>query len=328
MVLDTLTVVGVTLEVGAIAVVSWYLKRHWKVINDEAFAEASEAATPARPERTRERRKDKERGKDKGKDRGGEGATVAAAPMSLAAAAALGRPAAPAWDWHPLVAMGVVAVSLTLQQYFGHHETFEAAFSAFRDAAYYPLGSFAWWSGWRVFGYVVMPIIAIMAMRERVRDYGVALRGQLKHLWIYAVLYLLVLPGVILASFTAPFQHTYPFYKCAGRSAFDFVSWEILYAAQFVSLEFFFRGYILQSLRRTMGAYAIFVMIVQYCMIHYGKPILETTGAIVAGLVLGTLALRTGSIWCGALIHITVAVTMDVLALVHTGWRTWPRCGM
>jgi len=247
--------------------------------------------------------------------------------MSLEAAAALGR-AAPAWDWHPLVALSVVAVSLTLQQYFGHHETYEATFRAYRGSEYYPLGSFAWWSGWRVFGYVVLPIIAIVAMRERIRDYGVAVRGQLKHLWIYAVLYLVVLPGVIFASFTAPFQHTYPFYKCAGRSAFDFISWEILYAAQFVSLEFFFRGFMLQSLRRTMGAYAIFVMIVPYCMIHYGKPILETTGAIVAGLVLGTLALRTGSIWCGALIHITVAITMDVLALVHTGWRSWPRCGM
>jgi uncharacterized protein len=315
---DTLTVVGVTLECGAIAVASWYLKRHWKVINDECFATAAEAAGPPKPERRKGR---------KGKEKGGEGAEAAGAPMSIAAAAALGR-TAPAWDWHPLVAMAVVAVSLTLQQYFGHHDTYETAFRAFRDAEYYPLGSFAWWSGWRVLGYVVMPIIAIVAMRERVRDYGVALKGQLKHLWIYAVLYLLVLPGVILASFTAPFQHTYPFYKCAGRSVFDFVSWEVLYAAQFVSLEFFFRGYMLQSLKRTMGAYAIFVMIVPYCMIHYGKPILETTGAIVAGLVLGTLALRTGSIWCGALIHITVAVTMDVLALVHTGFRSWPRCGM
>ena len=319
MVPDALTIVGVTLEIGAIAAASWYLKRHWKVINDECFAAAAEAVTPPKTERRKERRKDK--------GKGGEGAAVAGEPVSLTAAAALGR-TAPAWDWHPLVAMAVVAISLTLQQYFGHHETYELAFRSFRDAEYYPLGSFAWWSGWRVLGYVVLPIIAIVAMRERVRDYGVALKGQLKHLWIYAVLYLLVLPVVILASFTAPFQHTYPFYKCAGRSAFDFVSWEILYAAQFVSLEFFFRGYMLQSLKRTMGAYAIFVMIVPYCMIHYGKPILETNGAIVAGLILGTLALRTGSIWCGALIHISVAITMDVLALVHVGWRSWPRCGM
>ena len=54
---DTLTIVGVALEIGAIAVASWYLKRHWKVINDEAFAAAAERAGPPKDERRKERRK-------------------------------------------------------------------------------------------------------------------------------------------------------------------------------------------------------------------------------------------------------------------------------
>ena len=37
--------------------------------------------------------------------------------------------------------------------------------------------------------------------------------------------------------------------------------------------------------------------------------------AIGAGLILGTLAMRTRSIWGGVLIHVGVAMTMDVLAL-------------
>ena len=103
--------------------------------------------------------------------------------------------------------------------------------------------------------------------------------------------------------------------RLANRSSFDLWAWEGLYAAQFVSLEFFFRGFILNGLRRALGSNAIFVMIVPYCMIHYGKPMPETLGAIGAGLILGTLALRTRSIWGGVLIHISVALTMDVLAL-------------
>ena len=67
-----------------------------------------------------------------------------------------------------------------------------------------------------------------------------------------------------------------------------------------------------------MGAYAIFAMIVPYCMIHFGKPFLECLAAIVAGTVLGTLALKTRSIWCGVLIHVSVAWTMDLLSLWHT----------
>jgi membrane protease YdiL (CAAX protease family) len=38
----------------------------------------------------------------------------------------------------------------------------------------------------------------------------------------------------------------------------------------------------------------------------------------VAGIVLGTVALRTGSIWGGVLVHCAVAWSMDLLALYRT----------
>ena len=89
------------------------------------------------------------------------------------------------------------------------------------------------------------------------------------------------------------------------------------YLIQFIGIEAFFRGYLLFTLERKIGWNAIFVMAVPYCMIHYGKPYLETHGAIVAGIVLGSLAMRTKSIYAGFLVHITVAYAMDLLAL----WR-------
>jgi len=216
-----------------------------------------------------------------------------------------------------LAILVMVAVSLTIQEYIGDRSYFEKAFPVHgRVSQYYELQSFAWWSGWRVFGYVVMPVVLLLFLRgERLRDYHVSLRGFFRHLWIYVVLFLCILPAVLYASTTPAFRHTYPFYRLANRSAFDLWAWEALYAAQFVSLEFFFRGVILKGLRKALGANAVFVMIVPYCMIHYGKPLPETLGAIGAGLILGTLALRTRSIWGGVLIHIGVAVTMDVLAL-------------
>jgi membrane protease YdiL (CAAX protease family) len=215
-----------------------------------------------------------------------------------------------------LAVLVTVAVSLTLQEYIGDRGWFESHFPPSLGDKYFELEGFAWWSGWRVFGYVIMPMIVLAWLPgERIRDYHVSFRGFFKHLWIYVVLFLCVLPAVIAASHTTAFRHTYPFYRLANRSAFDLWSWEALYAAQFVSLEFFFRGFILNGLRRALGANAIFVMIVPYCMIHYGKPLPETLGAIGAGLILGTLAMRTQSIWGGVLIHIGVAMTMDVLAL-------------
>lgn len=208
-----------------------------------------------------------------------------------------------------------VCISLTLQEYVGGHDTYNRLFPNDRSR-YWELWGFVWWSGWRVIGYVLLPMLVILLLPgEHLRDYHISLRGFFKHLWIYVLMFLLILPAVIQASTTNTFRHTYPFYRLANRSQLDLWSWEALYAIQFLSLEFFFRGFLLQGLRKAMGANAIFVMIVPYCMIHYGKPMAETIGAIGAGLILGTLAMRTKSIWGGVLIHVGVATTMDVLAL-------------
>ncbi|MFN0253000.1 MAG: lysostaphin resistance A-like protein [Kofleriaceae bacterium] len=206
-------------------------------------------------------------------------------------------------------------IALTLQEYLGNHQTYAKWFPNRRDPNW-ELWGFAWWSGWRLFGYVILPMIVISLLPgERIRDYHISFKGFFKHVWIYVAMFACILPVVIQASTTGSFRSTYPFYRMANRSHFDLWTWEALYALQFVSLEFFFRGFLLEGLRRSLGANAIFVMIVPYCMIHYGKPMPETIGAIGAGLILGTLAMRTRSIWGGVMIHIGVAITMDVLAL-------------
>ena len=38
----------------------------------------------------------------------------------------------------------------------------------------------------------------------------------------------------------------------------------------------------------------------------------------IAGVVLGTLAMKTRSIWSGFLIHVSIAISMDVAALLQT----------
>jgi len=214
-----------------------------------------------------------------------------------------------------LMVLVTAAASLTLQEYLGGHDTYERLFPP-NGSTYWELRGFAWWSGWRVFGYVAIPMIVLVCLPgQRIRDYHLSPRGFFKHLWIYVLLFTLVLPAVLYASTTRAFRETYPFYRIANRSYADLAMWEALYGAQFLSLEFFFRGFVLHGLRRALGANAIFVMIVPYCMIHYGKPLSETLGAIGAGLILGTLAMRTRSIWGGVLIHVGVATTMDILAL-------------
>jgi uncharacterized protein len=226
----------------------------------------------------------------------------------------------PGFDTRVPLVLVLAAFVLVFQEYYGDRPNFDAYIGDyFQTSRYYALGGFAWWAGAKVVGYFVVPAIAVWGLlRGRLRDYGLSTRGMAKHVWIYAALFAAILPVVIIASYSKPFLATYPFYKAAARSWTDFVAWELMYAASFVALEFFFRGFLLFTLERQMGAYAIFVMIVPYCMIHFHKPVAEVCGAVFAGIVLGTLAMATRSIWCGVLIHISVAWTMDLLAMWHT----------
>lgn len=178
------------------------------------------------------------------------------------------------------------------------------------------------WAVTRAAGYLGLPLVVIWAvLRAPVSDFGFRVKGILPHARIYAAMLLAIAPAVVAASFTAPFQQTYPFYHLNNDEPLwpRFWLWELLYASQFVTLEFFFRGFLLHGLKRRLGYPAVWVMIVPYVMIHFDKPFAECLGAIVAGFVLGTLSLQTGSMWWGAAIHTAVAWSMDLLSLGHQG---------
>jgi membrane protease YdiL (CAAX protease family) len=245
----------------------------------------------------------------------------------------------PRFDPRVLIVLFVGAVSLVLQEYFGDRDTYGKLIDyltahaikhwgehaiwvrrlgIIRFGAYSELGNLVYWALARIVGYALLPAIAIWCLPGiRLRDCGLRLKGAAGHLWIYLVLYLLVLPLVITVSYQPGFMATYPFYRQSARSIAELGLWEIFYFGQFFALELFFRGILLHPLKRALGAYAIFVVAVPYCMIHFGKPMPETLGAIIAGIVLGTLSLRTRSIYAGVLIHISVAITMDLLAMSH-----------
>ncbi|MEQ1723674.1 MAG: CPBP family intramembrane glutamic endopeptidase, partial [Pseudobdellovibrio sp.] len=74
------------------------------------------------------------------------------------------------------------------------------------------------------------------------------------------------------------------------------------------------------TLERHMSKWiAIAVMVVPYTMIHFHKPVLETFGAIIAGMVLGHLSIKYRSWLGGAILHSLVALTIDFLASYRSG---------
>ncbi len=232
------------------------------------------------------------------------------------------------YDYRPLVVLCAGAVFLTLMEYFGMSRTYvgfverlsdgDNFWAQLSDSQYWRLSQYGWWAGCRVLGYFVLPALTLKAMGQNIDEYGLETKGFSEHAWIYAFSYGIVFICVVCVSFTEEFSTYYPFYKLARRSWLDFASWEVLYAAQFFSLEFFFRGFWLKACKSMMGSHAIFAMVVPYCMIHFNKPFVECLAAIFAGIVLGTLSMKTRSIWSGFLIHVSVAITMDSAALLQT----------
>ena len=166
-----------------------------------------------------------------------------------------------------------------------------------------------------------MPLLVwkLIFRKDSLLDMGLRTKGFIEHAWIYGLCLVVVVPCVFVVSRSPDFANYYPFYSQCSRSWMDLLLWEVMYIAQFFALEVFFRGFMLVPLRRTIGSGAIFAMCVPYVMIHYGKPYLEAAVAFVAGVALGSLSMKTRSIYSGFLVHVTVALLMDALAL---SWRS------
>jgi membrane protease YdiL (CAAX protease family) len=238
------------------------------------------------------------------------------------------------------VVLATVAISLLAVHYLksihSFHQTIRLLESLFgieghgwlravRSGSFGTLWAYVWWSGWHYLMFLLVPMGVIRwILKDSIRSYGWQMGEAKQHWKIYAVT--MVFFVLLLSWFSfhnSSFAHYYPYYHLAHRSWFDLLAWETIYMTQFVALEFFFRGFFLQGLRVPFGSMALPVMVIPYMMIHLPKLWPEATGAIVFGLFLGFLALRSRSIWGGVAIHVSVALTLDISGMIQT--RGWPQ---
>lgn len=192
-----------------------------------------------------------------------------------------------------------------------------------RDDSWSRLVRICFWSGTQIVFYLVVPLIVVVAAGWSPRDFGWRLRGTSADWKKYAALFLVAVPFVVAASFSHDFQDRYPLYEVVrGQTgvARDLAIWWTFYAVQFIAVEAFFRGFLVLGLAPRLGRTAVVVATIPYLMIHFVKPPAEAAAAIVGGLVMGTLALRTRSIWWGVALHVSVAAFMDVMSLGHKGF--------
>ena len=140
----------------------------------------------------------------------------------------------------------------------------------------------------------------------------------------YIGILLLLIPIVVAASFSSDFQHAYPRYKFGfpdhlppGKQGFLIALFEGCYGADFVFIEFLFRGFMILGFARLLGSRAIIPMVVVYALIHFEKPVLEAISSILGGFALGVISYRTKSIYGGVILHLGVAMTMELAGSIQ-----------
>ncbi|TGM97720.1 CPBP family intramembrane glutamic endopeptidase [Leptospira dzoumogneensis] len=135
----------------------------------------------------------------------------------------------------------------------------------------------------------------------------------------------LMLPVIAIASFSLSFLSVYP--RFAGRlsdgyliypPALWIILFEISYAADFAVLETFFRGFMVFPLASRAGSKpAVLGMAFMYGLLHFTKPSFEALGSFFGGFILGMISYRTKSVYAGILIHIGVALAMELAATLQ-----------
>jgi hypothetical protein len=152
----------------------------------------------------------------------------------------------------------VSIVLLILFQYFGKPESYRAMLGKYATqlqpmaesllGMHANMAPFVHWGIASIVLRVLVPFAIIaFVFREPLSNYGWRWRGTLKHVPMYAALYVLMVPLIVWAATQDSFQQKYPFYKNAAEGGFSFWGYELAYGAQFAGVEFFFRDGALQQ---------------------------------------------------------------------------------
>ena len=160
---------------------------------------------------------------------------------------------------------------------------------------------------------VGVPLLWIRFLgRVRLGELGLQLRGIRR--WPSECL-LLALPLIAIALLLTrvPAIHaTYPRFVPARSQPWLLVPSTAAFAMYGLSWEFFFRGWILFGLRPRWGVWANIVQAVPCALLHGGKPNLEWAIAFPVAMGLGALAVRWGTLVPGFLLHLGVALAINL----------------
>lgn len=144
----------------------------------------------------------------------------------------------------------------------------------------------------------------------------------------YFLMLVLMIPLIVFASAQSDFLSAYPRLKQIAfieshteNSLWYQLLYEISYGIDFITIELFFRGFLVFAFIRYAGPAAILPMATFYCSIHFGKPLFECISSFFGGVLLGVIANRTQSIVGGLTVHLGIAWMMEIGGYFGNLWE-------
>jgi len=145
--------------------------------------------------------------------------------------------------------------------------------------------------------------------------YGATLKGFSAK--PYIIMLLIMVPLIAVASTQKDFLSMYPrmqkieYLLQPGKGWYKLL-YELSYGLDFLSIELFFRGFLVFAFAKWAGKDAILPMAIFYCTIHFGKPMGECISSYFGGMILGVVAYHTRSIMGGFMVHVGIAWLMEL----------------
>lgn len=135
----------------------------------------------------------------------------------------------------------------------------------------------------------------------------------------YFLLLLYMVPLLALAATQKDFLQVYPKWQRVEfvelylqNSLPAKLLFELSYGLDFLTIELFFRGFVILAFVRYAGLSAVLPMAAFYCSIHFGKPLMECITSYFGGIILGVIVYHSRSIWGGLIVHLGIAWLMEL----------------
>ena len=212
-----------------------------------------------------------------------------------------------------------VAVLQTISYYYTSRAFFRHyLFQYFQSDSNVFLIEYYYWFIGDFFTYFILPLLIIkFLMKEKISGYGISFGDYKTGIKITFIFLLVMLPLIWFVSSLPEFNRTYPHLASARNSWGIFLLFELGMFVYMFSWEFVWRGFVLFGLKKHFGYYAVLIQMIPFLILHNGKPAPETFGAIIAGIALGVLALRTGSILYCIITHMSVMFSIDLISVLR-----------